>query len=936
MPEIIQPSFAKGELAPELHGRVDTAAYRIGLATARNAIVHTYGGISRRPGSQYIGPVADHTYAPRLIEFQFKTDDNYILEFGDAYMRVIRDEGHVTTEEATITGITQANPAVVTTSGSHGYSNNDEVYIEGVSGMTEVNQNRYYIANVTATTFELTDQITGANVDSTGFTAYSSGGTVAKIFELVTPYAIEDLPEVKFTQSADVMTLVHPFYNPRELSRTDHDAWSIDEIPIGPDIDSPADITVTVNTSGSETDRYKVTAISRETGEESVSGLEDTEATITGITQASPGVVTTSGSHGYSDGDEIQIDNVVGMTEVNTQRYIVANKTSTTFELTDRDGFDIDTSGFTAYSSAGITRRTFNIITTGAATKDNTLAWTAVTGAGRYAVYRYDNGIYGLIGETETNSFLDDDITPDLSDSPPTYRDPFPSSLDNPGAVGYYEQRRVFGGSLNSPDTSEFSQPGNQANFNKTQPTRDDDAITATLNSQQVNEIRHYVALNDLLVFTSGSEWRLDAGNDVAFTPETIRQKPQTYWGASHLPPQVSGNVVLFVEENENTVRSIGYSFALDGYTGNNLGILSQHLLFGHTLVDWCYTHSPEGRLYIVRDDGDILAMSFDQEQEVIAWTHWDTSGDYEAISRLRHGGDNINDRIYTVVKRTVNGNTVRYIEKLEQEFFDDVRDCFFVDSGLSYDEPVTISDVDIANPVVVTTSSAHGFSDGDEVDLYDIVWEPDTDEFSNETQPDQLNKRRYVVANKTATTFELTDSDGNDIDGTAFNDYVSGGTARLAVDSVSGLEHLEGREVKCLADGNIVSGLTVSDASVTLPRKFSRIHIGLANVCDIETLNVEVPSGGTIQGFDKKINKVTLKMLKSRGGYYGPDVNNLVEFKQRKFEALGAPTDMLTGEAEIYLKPSWNSNGRVFIRQDEPLPLTILAIIPSIQTGEH
>src|SRR5690606_26081962 len=113
-----------------------------------------------------------------------------------------------------------------------------------------------------------------------------------------------------------------------------------------------------------------------------------------------------------------------------------------------------------------------------------------------------------------------------------------------------------------------------------------------------------------------------------------------------------------------------------------------------------------------------------------------------------------IDELPYFVVKRKVDGNTVRYIERLHVRRFEDVRDAFFVDCGLSYDNPITITGITSANPVVITAAS-HGLSDGDTVDFSDIVWEPDVDEQDNETQPNQL-KGRYVVANKTADTFQI------------------------------------------------------------------------------------------------------------------------------------------------------------------------------------
>ena len=177
MAKLVQPSFSKGEISPELHGRVDVSAYSIGLATAKNAVVHTYGGISKRPGSKFIGPVRDHDAGMvRLIPFEFKTDDSYILEFGDEYMRVIRNDAHVIETAQNIEGATKADPVVITIT-SHGYSTGDELLISGVSGMTQLNGKRFKITVLTANTFSLQDQVTEIDISGVEFTTYTSGGT---------------------------------------------------------------------------------------------------------------------------------------------------------------------------------------------------------------------------------------------------------------------------------------------------------------------------------------------------------------------------------------------------------------------------------------------------------------------------------------------------------------------------------------------------------------------------------------------------------------------------------------------------------------------------------------------------------------------------------------------------------------------------------------
>jgi hypothetical protein len=170
--------------------------------------------------------------------------------------------------------------------------------------------------------------------------------------------------------------------------------------------------------------------------------------------------------------------------------------------------------------------------------------------------------------------------------------------------------------------------------------------------------------------------------------------------------------------------------------------------------------------------------------------------------------------------------------------------------------------------------------------------------------------------------------------DGSAFVAYVRGGNARKAVTTVAGLNHLEGESVIILADGNVIDGKSVSIGAITLSTPASRIHVGIQVVADIETLDVEAPEG-TIQGKRKKLTEVTVRFEKSRGLLIGPNKDLLVEMKQRENEPMGAPTTLLTGDKRITLKPSWNSNGRLLLRQVNPLPMTILAIVPDLQVGD-
>jgi len=237
-------SFVAGEISPRLEGRTNLEKYRNGLSDLTNMVVMPHGGVTRRPGTEYLGEVKDSSVKTRLIPFQFKTSDTYILEFGDQVMRVYRDDLSVLESSSkSITGATQANPVVITSS-SHGLSNGDEVYIDGLGGMTEVNNRNYLVANVTTNTFRL-QNLFGENIDGTGFTAYTSGGSATKIYEQSTPYAAADIFDLRFAQSADVMYIVHPSYPIRQLTRTGHNSWAFNTFTVvgtpSPNINNASD-----------------------------------------------------------------------------------------------------------------------------------------------------------------------------------------------------------------------------------------------------------------------------------------------------------------------------------------------------------------------------------------------------------------------------------------------------------------------------------------------------------------------------------------------------------------------------------------------------------------------------------------------------------------------------------------------------------------------
>ena len=221
-------NFTGGELSPRLDGRNDLNKYSSGCKTLENMIIYPHGSAARRSGSRFIAEVKSSAAKTRLIPFEFSTTQTYMMEFGNQYIRFYKDNGQILEGDKTISGATQANPVVITAT-SHGYSNGDEISITSVSGMTELNNKRYLVANKTTNTFEITN-VDGTNINGTSFTAYTSGGVANRVYEISTPYLTAELFDIKYAQSADVMYITHPNHEVEKLSRTGHTSWTLSDV----------------------------------------------------------------------------------------------------------------------------------------------------------------------------------------------------------------------------------------------------------------------------------------------------------------------------------------------------------------------------------------------------------------------------------------------------------------------------------------------------------------------------------------------------------------------------------------------------------------------------------------------------------------------------------------------------------------------------------
>lgn len=323
----------------------------------------------------------------------------------------------------------------------------------------------------------------------------------------------------------------------------------------------------------------------------------------------------------------------------------------------------------------------------------NVITWTDVPGKDRYNVYKADNSQFlGYIGTTSANSFTDDNIGPDLTKAPPEAYNPFAGVGNYPSTVTFFEQRLFLGRSRNSPNAIWGSRSAEFENFDQATPLRADDSIAIAANAGRVNAINQLVSTTSLLALTSDSLFVVDSGADggylTASPPATVRR--QIGRGSSRLSPLVVDNVVFYTPSVGSGVRAINYKFEVDGLTSDDISIFSPHFFKDMGIVSWCYAQEPRSVIWAVRTDGKLLAFTWEQAQQVWGWTLCETDGFVESCCSIPENGE---DRVYLVVRRTINGTNRTFIERMASTRWSAVEDCCFLDAAVSfsYDEPRSV-----------------------------------------------------------------------------------------------------------------------------------------------------------------------------------------------------------------------------------------------------
>src|SRR5210317_947714 len=425
----------------------------------------------------------------------------------------------------------------------------------------------------------------------------------------------------------------------------------------------------------------------------------------------------------------------------------------------------------------------------------------------------------------------------------------FSDTTGYPSCVTFFEQRLVFAATLSQPQTLFFSKSGDYENMddNYHGTVADDDAIIYTIASNQVNAIRFMTATRTLIIGTAGGEFAVSGGGaDVAITPTNILIKKQSNHGAANVDAIPAGNATLFLQRAKRKLRELAYNFDVDGYVSPDLTILSEHISEGG-FKQLSYQQEPNQIIWGVRNDGQLIGLTYQREQQVVAWHRHIFGGSAVCESVATIPTDDSEYQTWVINKRTINGATKRYVEYIHQYDFDETDDTSFnfLDSQLAYD----------GSP---------------------------------------------------ATT-------------------------------ISGLSHLEGETVSILADGATQPDKVVSSGSITLDRSASKVKVGLGYTSLLQTMRIDAGSqNGTSQSKTKRIYEITARLYESIGVEIGPDLDNMERIPFRSSaNAMDSGINVFTGDKEIEFRGNYETDGFIFVRQTQPLPLTILSLYPKLHTND-
>lgn len=607
---------------------------------------------------------------------------------------------------------------IVVTHTSHGFVEGTAVVFSGSLLPPQIVPGRpYFVLNQTANTYNIADTIDGSGL-AIPFAAGSGTAIRAPhwrqleddntvvangaVYEVPNDYTADELEELTWDTSFDVLTIAHPNHPLSELRRIDATTWEFVPLAFGQLLATPAAPTVTPTFGKVLTIDFVQRSgdIAEFKAGGAVANLSTVLWTGGGVLQDSAGTPNV-----YNGNNQFFTIQVVGspdlfrLLEADSNQFVqipagvgffvisgtvslrpttLSSELTSEYAVTALDENQLETSRSTSTSV------TNNLFAEGAF---NTIEWGAVAGAARYRVYRKENGLFAFIGEVEdtgaaTLSFKDNNLEADFGRTVPLFDESL-SGGDYPRAVAHFEQRRLFGGSRLFPQRVWGTRTGTEQDLSFHIPVQDDDRIVFDIASREAEVVTHLVPLAQLILLTSSAEYRVTPVNSDAITPTSVAVRPQSFIGASPVQPVIVNNTLVFAAARGGHLRELGFSSEVASFITGDLSLRAAHLFDRFTIKDLSLMKAPFPIVFAASSSGKLLGLTYAPEEQIGSWhVHETVNGSIESHTVLTEGDT---DTLYLSVLRTINSTEVRYIECIEFGLPDTFADNYFVDCGVTF-----------------------------------------------------------------------------------------------------------------------------------------------------------------------------------------------------------------------------------------------------------
>lgn len=642
MPKTVtaQSNFTGGEASPRVRGRPDLQRYANALKVGENVIVLQQGGARLRPGTDYLGAAKISAKKARLIPFVFSQTVAYQLEFGDLYMRVWKSDVLVAAFEL-VTPYTEAMlPTLDFAQGA------DTMFI--ASGSLPIYRLQRFADNAWNLEPAPFDPVPFGEIGSRLAVVVTLSATTVGAGRTATAAAATwNLGDVgRRVQLDGGRLLITSFTSNLIVTGTIEQAFASVTLP---------SLGWTLLGSPQSTINPQDKAVG-ETATITMQVTPNLEAAkaITALAEAALTATATVPAHGYSNGDTILIAGNAPIDFNPTAVIAVLNVNQFTFPV----------SGPGPVTVLGTAQRS---VSSGAG------AWRA----GDVGKYVKVNGgllkIASFVSSAVVNAKVIQKMTSGIASPPGAWslNDALWNTYDGyPVTVTLFEQRLWAAGWAKNPQGFVGSRSGLYLDF--TLGTLDDDALYYTINSDEINPILFLNSGKELVALTYGPAFVIRGGVEKPVTPTNISIKPHTSYGAALVRPERVGTAILYAQRGAKKLRSLSYQIAEDGYVADDIGSYSEHIP-ARGLVAISVQTMPEAIVWLLLADGTLGALTYSKEQQVVAFTRCVTDGFVESVSTIPEAASG-NEATHIVVRRTINGAAVRYVEKMNYDGEQDSR----------------------------------------------------------------------------------------------------------------------------------------------------------------------------------------------------------------------------------------------------------------------